>query len=122
MVPKIGGRVPIIVITIKVIIINSIIIIQSCGSVGFLHLRKLKPHFLAHFLSRGSPGLSVSGPSYDADGGWGPHVHHHLLWLRGLPARKHLSAAGRKSAVPSYASAQRHTSDELWFFFHVFLQ
>lgn len=43
--------------------------------------------------------MSVSGPVYDAVGRGGPHVHHHLLWLCGLPARKHLPSAGSKSGV-----------------------
>lgn len=42
-------------------------------------------------------GLSGSGSSYNADGCGDPHVHHHLLWLCGLPARKHLPPADSKS-------------------------
>lgn len=39
---------------------------------------------------RDSSGLSVSGPCYYPAGCGDSHVHHHLLRLRGIAARKHL--------------------------------
>lgn len=67
----------------------------------------LNPLFL--LLLRGSSGVSVSGPCYDADGHRGPHVHPHLLWLCGLPARKHLPSADCKSGVFQPGQALMHS-------------
>lgn len=42
---------------------------------------------------RDGSGLSVSGPCCYLAGRGDSHVHHHLLRLRGLTARKHLPPA-----------------------------
>lgn len=68
------------------------VLLQPCQNLNYharLLVKGLKSVLLIN-LFRDGPGLSVCGPRHHAVGRGGPHVHHHLLRLRGLAEGKHL--------------------------------
>ena len=52
---------------------------------------------------RDCSGLSDSGPCYNVASGGDSHVYHHLLRMRGVAARKHLSPTDGKLGVSQTA-------------------